>query len=63
MVVLEERISGLNQEEDVLPRRNVEASFIKVRVAKRVCRQSVLSQHHKKREHASVLEISVPTLM
>lgn len=57
MLVLDERVRGMNYEDDVHLRRNVEASSIKVRNFKSVSHEGVLSYSFKKKKHASVLVI------
>lgn len=55
VVVLEECVSNLKHEEDILLRKNVETWISKVRDANSLCYRSFLSQLHKRREHASII--------
>lgn len=59
VVFLEEGASVLNQEEDVLLKRNVAAFVVKVRNAGCLCRGSVLPQLRKKRKLALLLDAVV----
>lgn len=55
VLVLHKGVSGLKYEEDVLLRRNLDASVIKVCDVNNICHGRDLAKLHKKREHALVL--------
>lgn len=56
LVVFDDRVSSLNNEEDVLLKRDIEVWVIMVGNAKRLFRWSVFAQIQKKTEHILMLD-------